>query len=627
MIHIRSLHHRITLFLILPVAVLMTVMGAAAFGYARNAFLNQWTEATILRLQRAAHHVDMRLDGPKKWMRMLQTAAKEPDNPYLQSAIVDQLRAADGVSDVRLLPAATPDFGMTGSGTGGRSPFACGAEYPEIRSGAVAAFAGDAEAKNETVTLISDLSDATGRAKACLAVDLRFSYLADAVAESGWWRQNRAYLVDEGGRILTGNHAGLPEKIGDDGDPLERKVLAAMAAKKFGTVFGEGHPPAEIGGFYRLMEAPWYLVVFAPGDEVLAPLVRFRRYFIVVGSAFILVILVLIRWVTGRTAAAVRSVSEAAGEIAEGRFGAPLPVISRDEVGELTRSFNTMTRQLEERSRLKTALNLAMEVQQNLLPSRDLRFQGVDIAGRSLYCDETGGDYYDFFESIGGQNDRIGIAVGDVADHGISAALLMTTVRALVRSRITQPGSLSSVVTDVNRLLCRDTGSTGNFMSLFFMTLDTAAGEIRWVRAGHDPAFVYSPRQDRFSELGGEGIVLGMDDGWIFKEQVMTGWTADQLVLVGTDGIWETENPAGEMFGKERLRRLIRRCRNRPAALILQDIVDALAAYRDGVRQEDDVTMVLVKKEPDAKNMHMQCEPIAHRPDDVSDIGTDPDDF
>jgi sigma-B regulation protein RsbU (phosphoserine phosphatase) len=610
MIHIQSLHQRITLFLILPVAVLLLAMGAVAFGYARNALLNQWTEATILRLQRAAHHVDMRLDAPKKWMRMFQEAAKEPDGQYLRSAILHQIRAVEGVSDVRLMPAVSGSSGNGGecAGTGGRQPFLCTVSYRKTRTGDAVTFDADAGAKNETVTLVSDLSDDQGRPKTCLAVDLRFSYLADAVAASGWWQRHRAYLVDEAGTVLTGNHADLPPRIGDDGNPLEQAVLAAMTSKNFGTVFGEGHPPAEIGGFYRLMEAPWVLVIFAPGDEILAPLLRFRWYFAVTGSVFILVILVLIRWVTGRTASAVRNVSEAAKEITEGRFGGRLPVTGLDEVGELTRSFNTMTRQLEERSRLKNALNLAMEVQQNLLPSHDIRFHGLDIAGRSLYCDETGGDYYDFFENIGGHDHRIGIAVGDVAGHGVSAALLMTTVRALIRSRIARPGALSSVVTDVNRLLCRDTGATGNFMSLFFMTLDPPAGEIRWVRAGHDPAFVYSPRQDAFTELNGEGIVLGMDDAWDFREQVMTGWTKDQLILVGTDGIWETENPAEEMFGKERLRRILRRCHERPAAVVLQDIVDALSRFREGARQKDDITLVLIKKQVHAKKLHTGCE-------------------
>jgi sigma-B regulation protein RsbU (phosphoserine phosphatase) len=488
---------------------------------------------------------------------------------------------------------------VAGGDAGGRRDFRCTVSYTKHHGGKAVAFDAADGAGNDVVTLVSDL-DAPGM---CLAVDLRFSYLTDAVAASGWWQQNRAYLVDDAGRVLTGNDADPPERIGAGDSPLEAAVLAAMADENFGTVLGEGHPPTEIGGFYRLMAAPWFLVIFAPGDEILAPLVRFRWYFAVTGTAFILVILVLIRWVTGRTASAVRNVSEAAKAIAGGRFGEGLPVTSLDEVGELTRSFNTMTRQLKERVRLKTALNLAMEVQQNLLPAHDIRFHGVDIAGRSLYCDETGGDYYDFFEKIGGHPDRIGVAVGDVAGHGVSAALLMTTARALIHSRIQRPAPLSDVVTHVNRLLCRDTRETGNFMTLFFMTLDLGAGELRWVRAGHDPALVYHPVQDDFSELEGEGIVLGMDDTWEFQEQIMGGWTPDRLILVGTDGIWETENPAGEMFGKARVRQILRQCHERPAAAILQEMIDGLSRFRGAARQKDDVTMVLIKATGGMKNL------------------------
>lgn len=597
MIRIRSLHQRIALFLMLPVALLLLVMGAVAFGYARNALLSQWTEATILRLQRAAHHVDMRLDAPKKWMRMFQAAAKEPDGPDLQSAILHQLRALEGVSDVRLMPVenGSAEISREDAGTGVWQPFLCTGSYSKIRTGDAVAFDTDAAAASETVTLVSNLVDDKGRQGTCLAVDLRFSYLTDAVAASGWGQRHRAYLVDEAGKVLTGNQVDLPEKIGEDGNALEGMVLAAMNSENSGTVFGEGHPPAEIGGFYRLMEAPWYLVIFAPGDEILAPLVRFRWYFAVTGAVFILIILVLIRWVTGRTASAVRNVSEAAKEISEGRFGGGLPVTSSDEVGELTRSFNTMTHQLEERIRLKNALNLAKEVQQKLLPSRDIHFQGFDIAGRSIYCDETGGDYYDYFDEIPGNSSQIGITVGDVVGHGVSAALLMTTARALIRSRISQPGTLSAVVSDVNRLLCQDTKRSGSFMSLFLMLMDPQHRKIRWVRAGHDPALVYHPGQDAFTELKGDGVVLGMTDAWEYEEQVMTGWAGNPLIFLGTDGLWETENPAGDMFGKERLRGLLRRWHEHPAETILNNVIDSLTEFRSGVRQKDDITMVVVK--------------------------------
>ena len=234
-----------------------------------------------------------------------------------------------------------------------------------------------------------------------------------------------------------------------------------------------------MSGFYRLKEAPWTLIVIAPGDVVLAPILRFRRYYAVTGVVFIGFVLVLIRLMTQRTVTAIKDVSRAAEAVARGSLGAPLPVRSRDEVGELTRSFNTMLQQLEERIRIKEALGLAQQVQQNLLPDRTLTFANLEVAGASLYCEETGGDYFDFLQAPALGGGRLGIAVGDVVGHGVASALLMATVRALLRSRAFQGGDAGRIVADVNRLLCVDTAAASNFMTLFFALLDPGAGEIR----------------------------------------------------------------------------------------------------------------------------------------------------
>ena len=334
----------------------------------------------------------------------------------------------------------------------------------------------------------------------------------------------------------------------------------------------------------------------APGRKILAPIGRFRSYYLVTGTIFIFVILLLIRLVTGRTVSSIKEVSNAAENIAQGDYTASLPVRSQDEVGQLIRNFNTMTSQLQERMRLKEAMGLAMEVQQSLLPREAPRIEGFDIAGQSIYCDETGGDYYDFMEFSELGHERVGVAVGDVAGHGIAPALLMTTVRALLRSRIIQPGGLAQMITDVNRLLCIDTSESGNFMTLFFMLMDSDNREVQWVRAGHEPAVVYDPSTDSFSELYGDGIALGIDETWSFQENRQELWSDSQIVLIGTDGIWETENPQGEGFGKKRLMEIIRQHKNRSSEEIVQAITDALAIHRDTAPQQDDVTMVVIKR-------------------------------
>ena len=238
-----------------------------------------------------------------------------------------------------------------------------------------------------------------------------------------------------------------------------------------------------------------------------------------------------------------------------------------------------------------------MEVQQSLLPQRPPRIGGFDIAGKSIYCEETGGDYYDFIEFPELGKGHMGVAVGDVAGHGIAPALLMTTVRAFLRSRVLiQPGDLADAITDVNRLLCIDTVETGNFMTLFFMLIDSSNCKVRWVRAGHEPAMIYDPSTDSFDELLGRGIALGVDETWSFEEQIRELWSDSQIVLIGTDGIWESENPQGESFGKDRLKKIIRQHKNESSQEIIHAITEALTDHRQTAPQQDDVTMVVIKK-------------------------------
>ena len=132
--------------------------------------------------------------------------------------------------------------------------------------------------------------------------------------------------------------------------------------------------------------------------------------------------------------------------------------------------------------------------------------------------------------------------------------------------------------------------------SLFFLlVIDSVEKELTWVRAGHDPAIIYDPASGSINELNGRGTVLGFDAGWTFEEYKHSGWTEGQIIVIGTDGIWETENPHSEKFGKFRLRQIIRQHSQFSSQEILKAITDALAAFRDTAPQSDDVTLVVVK--------------------------------
>ena len=281
--------------------------------------------------------------------------------------------------------------------------------------------------------------------------------------------------------------------------------------------------------------------------------------------------------------------------VTKGLFTTKVQVTSNDEIGYTGDVINAMTDGLIERDRMKQSLALAKEIQQNLIPKVPLEIEGFDVAGKSLYCDETGGDYYDFIEGVGGDPQKFGMAVGDVSGHGISSALLMATVRSSLRQRVSHPGTTAQIIADVNRQLAKDVEHSGEFITMFLLVIDSAAKELEWVRAGHDPGLMYDPGTDTFKELGGPGMALGVDQNWIYRENRTHAILKGHVILLGTDGVWEAANPKGKMFGKEPIYDAIRKHHNGSANEILEAILCTLVEFQAGAKTEDDVTLVVIK--------------------------------
>jgi len=293
--------------------------------------------------------------------------------------------------------------------------------------------------------------------------------------------------------------------------------------------------------------------------------------------------------------APVNQLEGAMARVEDGDFSAFVPVDTNDELGALAEHFNQMTVGLKERYRLQRSLDLAKEVQQNLLPGEDPVAQGLDVAGQSIYCDETGGDYFDYLSSNEWGPAKLGVLIGDVSGHGIPSALLMATARAFMRQRSARSGSMADVVSDVNRQLTRDVEETGRFMTLFYLIIDMAARNMSWVRAGHDPAVWYDPATDQFEELHGDGMALGVDENLQFVQYQKSGLKKGQILLLSTDGLWETQNPDGGMFGKDRICEIIRQKSDSSAREILDTIVLKLEDFRQNLEPEDDITLVVIK--------------------------------
>jgi sigma-B regulation protein RsbU (phosphoserine phosphatase) len=147
----------------------------------------------------------------------------------------------------------------------------------------------------------------------------------------------------------------------------------------------------------------------------------------------------------------------------------------------------------------------------------------------------------------------------------------------------------------VNRQLVKDVEDSGQFMTMFFLVLNTESKQHEWVRAGHDPGVVYDPGSDSFSELGGSGIALGVYGGWIYEDNKKTDFSNGQIIFLSTDGIWEARNKEGEMLGKEPILNTIRQNASSNATQIIDSIFDTLYKFIGGVKIEDDITSVVIK--------------------------------
>lgn len=331
-------------------------------------------------------------------------------------------------------------------------------------------------------------------------------------------------------------------------------------------------------------------------DEVrLAGIASFALVFAIAGFAALAA-----RSVTGP----LRALAATAEGLAGGNLEARAPVTSRDEVGDLATVFNAMVPELRNHIHVKESLTLAREVQQKLLPETAPSVPGFDIAGRSLYSDVVGGDYYDFIPLPRDDGrTRLGIVVGDVSGHGIGAALIMTSVRALLRSYAEDDTTLQPVMRAVNRHVAAD-ATAGRFVTLVYLVLEPETRRLRWISAGHGPLLFFDRTTGAFEELAALDIPLGVNPDWSFQENARDRWPESGLLALGTDGIWETCNAAGEAFGREGLTDVIRAHAHLPAAEICDAVMAALNSFADGKPPTDDVTLVIVKFLPPSGDHH-----------------------
>jgi len=200
---IKSLRQRLIFFLLIPAALLLSLMGFFGFVYAKKIMLNQWQETAIAKLRWAAHNIDMRVSRPVEWIEMFHKTAGGRGEYTLQRWILDRLRETEGVTAVRLeWLGKTPGKSMMG-GMDSQGDHHGMMHFHHARIAEVTPPRYDTETGQETVSLVSVLKDRSEKAVGRLEVVVRFDYLMEDIMKIGWWQSDTACLVDESGTCLA----------------------------------------------------------------------------------------------------------------------------------------------------------------------------------------------------------------------------------------------------------------------------------------------------------------------------------------------------------------------------------------------------------------------------------------
>jgi sigma-B regulation protein RsbU (phosphoserine phosphatase) len=302
---------------------------------------------------------------------------------------------------------------------------------------------------------------------------------------------------------------------------------------------------------------------------------------------------------TRRITKAVAELYGATQYVQKGDFSHRVHIERRDQLGELAESFNKMTGSMSalieeenKRQRLENEIEIAREVQNQLFPSTLPSVPGVEIEAICKAARSVSGDYYDFIQLSPTQ---VAIAIADISGKGISAALLMASLQAALRSQMLLDGSdklsTAELVSRLNKHLVRNTGDD-RFATFFIAIYDSATRSLRYTNAGHLPAFLICKGSSGLLDKG--GMVLGVVEEYDYEEgHLIVG--SDALLVGYSDGLVEPENVYGEEFGIRRLQESAVRSHGSSSLMVAESLMAAAEEWAGTAEQADDMTVIVAR--------------------------------
>jgi serine phosphatase RsbU (regulator of sigma subunit) len=236
-------------------------------------------------------------------------------------------------------------------------------------------------------------------------------------------------------------------------------------------------------------------------------------------------------------------------------------------------------------------LEIAKNIQLSLLPTHIPQVSGIQLGGICIPAKEVGGDYYDFLLHDDG---RLDLVIADVSGHNVGAAVIMAETRTMIRSRRGQFNNPREILYELNQFFYDDLTRAELFVTLFYLQYQPDTRQITFASAGHSPSLLWQEKVQQCLRLDPEGLIIGVKKEFPYEQESLMLNDGDILLLY-TDGVIEAENSQNELFGEDRLTKLLKENCHLPPQEMINHIIEQVRLFSGHHNFQDDVSLVVMQ--------------------------------
>ena len=446
-----------------------------------------------------------------------------------------------------------------------------------------------------------------------VTADISLSWLQEIVSSMKIGKTGYGFLVSKNGRMITHpiKEYVMNETIFDiaeaKGDRELRSIGREMIKGNSGFVLSKSIITGKKCwlAYAPLPNSGWSLGVVFPQDELMSDIVKLNGAVLFIGIVGFLFLLIVIILISRSITLPILNLYKTTKDIAKGNLDFELPpIISNDEVGELTGSFLYMRTALKKyikeltettavKERMQSELRIAHDIQLSLVPKIFPPYPDrpeFDIYAMLEPAKEVGGDFYDFFFV---DDTHFCVVIGDVVGKGVPAALLMAVVKTLIKTYAVDSKSPKLTLEKVNKEISHDSTSC-MFVSIFIGILDTKTGEFSYSNAGHNPPVCIKKDKKPVFLDSADAMAIGLDEKTSYGNKVLALSHGDILCMY-TDGVTEAFNENKEQFSEEKLISVLKTADTATLKDTVNNILKDIRSFAGTRAQSDDITMLLIK--------------------------------